>query len=238
LLYIFDVMNGSTLKAAREISGWTQARLAKRLGVTQAYLSLMESGKRRVPARLARYLVRLLDLAPTALPVTANFWSGKRPAHEWLETQLARLGYPGYVYRKRPGALRHPEEVLLRGLGLDELEPRFVESLPWLLLCHEGLDVQRLVSTAKMRDLQNRLGFVVALARQVAERRKDFERRVPQLRRLEEALEPSRLAREETFGQGRASERLRDWLRAERSDAARHWNLLTDLKVEQLPYAS
>jgi hypothetical protein len=58
------------------------------------------------------------------------------------------------------------------------------------------------------------------------------------LRLLEEALEQSRLAREETFGQGRASERLCDWLREERSDAAKHWNLLTDLKVEHLPYAS
>ena len=71
----------------------------------------------------------------------------------------------------------------------------------------------------------------------MAERKKEFERRLPELRRFEEALEPSRLAREQTFGQGHAHERLREWLRRERSDAARHWNLLTDLKVEHLPYA-
>jgi ABC-type phosphate transport system auxiliary subunit len=122
-------------------------------------------------------------------------------------------------------------------LALDGLEPRLVEALPWLLLHYEGLDSQRLVGAAKAQDLQNRLGFVVALARQVAEREKGFQRRVPELRQLEEALEPSRLAREETFGQGHASERLREWLREERSDTARHWNLLTDLKVEHLPYA-
>jgi hypothetical protein len=88
-----------------------------------------------------------------------------------------------------------------------------------------------------MHDIQNRLGFVAALARRVAESNKRFERRVPELRLLEDALEPSRLAREEAFGQGHASERLRGWLRTERSEAARHWNLLTDLKVEHLPYA-
>ena len=49
---------------------------------------------------------------------------------------------------------------------------------------------------------------------------------------------PSRLAREETFGQPRASRRLKAWLRDKRSDVARHWNLLTDLKVEHLPYAT
>ena len=171
------------------------------------------------------------------LPVTTTSASKDRPTNDWFEAQLARLSYPGYAYRKRPGPMRHPAEVLLAGLAFDDLEPRLVEALPWLLLHHEGLDVGRVVAEAKARDLQNRLGFMVALARQVAERKKEFERRLPELRRFEEALEPSRLAREETFGQGHAHERLREWLRRERSDAARHWNLLTDLKAEHLPYA-
>ncbi len=179
--------------------------LANRLRVTQAYLSLMESGKRRIPPGLARQLTRLLDLPPTMLPVMTSSASKDRPTNDWFEVQLARLSYPGYAYRKRPGPMRHPAEVLLAGLAFDDLEPRLVEALPWLLLHHEGLDVGRLVADAKARDLQNRLGFVVALARQVAERKKEFERRLPDLR--------------------------------ERSDAARHWNLLTDLKVEHLPYA-
>jgi len=230
-------MAGTVLRAAREKAGWTQVNLARRLRVTQAYLSLMESGKRRVPPRLARQLTPLLDLPPTMLPVTTTSAWKDRPTNDWFEAQLARLSYPGYAYRKRPGPMRHPAEVLLAGLAFDDLEPRLVEALPWLLLRHEGLDVGRLVAEAKARDLQNRLGFMVALARQVAERRKEFERRLPDLRRFEEALEPSRLAREETFGQGHAHERLREWLRRERSDAARYWNLLTDLKVEHLPYA-
>jgi len=172
------------------------------------------------------------------LPVTTTSAPKDRPTNEWFEVQLARLGYPGYAYRRRPGPVRNPVEVLLAALAFDDLEPRLVEALPWLLLRHAGLDAERLVVDAKVRDLQNRLGFMVALARQVAERKKEFEGRLSELRLMEEALERSRLAREETFGQGHPRERLRQWLKRERSRAAKHWNLLTDLKVEHLPYAS
>jgi transcriptional regulator with XRE-family HTH domain len=230
-------MNGALFRKARHDAGWTQARLADKLQLTQAYLSLMESGRRPMPARVARRLVRLLDLPPTMLPVTTPSKPRGRPSNAWFEAQLARLDYPGFAYRRRPGSPHHPAEVLLVALAQDDLEPRLTEALPWLLLQHEGMDVQRLVAGAKARDLQNRLGFVVALARQVAERSRGYEGRASELRLLEELLEPSRLAREETFGQGRASERMRAWLRKERTDAARHWNLLTDLKVEHLPYA-
>ncbi len=237
MLYILGVMNGTALREARERGGWTQVRLAEKLGVTQAYLSLMETGKRRVPPRLARMLTRLLDLPPTMLPVTTFLASKKRSTNDWLTAQLARLGYPGFAYQKRPGPVHNPAEVLLEGLALDSLEARLAEALPWMLLRYEGFDVQRLVAEAKARDLQNRLGFMVALAREVAERSKSFERRMPELHLFEKTLEPSRLAREETFAQGHVTERMREWLRKERTDAAKHWNLLTDLKVEHLPYA-
>ena len=227
-------MNGVVLKTARREAGWTQSRLAEKLGVTQAYLSLMESGGRRVPPRLARRVARLLDLPPTALPLETT--SRLLATNEWVAAQLARLGYPGYAYRRRRGAVCHPAEVLLAGLSLDDLDPRLAEALPWLLLRYQGLDGPRLAAEARLRNLQNRLGFTVALARQVAERNPEFRGRVADLTRFEETLEPSRLAREETFGQPHAGERLCAWLREERSDAARHWNLLCDLKVGHLPY--
>ena len=237
MLYIPIAMNGETLRAARNKAGWTQAKLARRLGVTQAYLSLMESGRRRVPLHLAHRLARLLEMPPTVLPVMTAQVSGNRPTNEWLVTQLARLSYPGFAYRTRPGVMRHPAEVLLAALALDDLEPRVMEALPWLLLRYEGFDMERLVAAAKARDLQNRLGFTVALARQVAESKPEFAGRLPELRQLELALEPSRLAREETYGQGHPHEGLREWLSRERSDTARHWNLLTDLRSDHLSYA-
>jgi len=65
-------MKGAVLKEAREKAEWTQAKLARRLGVTQAYVSLMESGKRRVPPHVAHGLTRLLHLSPTMLPVVTS----------------------------------------------------------------------------------------------------------------------------------------------------------------------
>jgi hypothetical protein len=117
------------------------------------------------------------------------------------------------------------------------LEARLVEALPWLLLAFHEFDCNALVVRAKAEDLQNRLGFTVALARTVAERNPMYRQRADELRAMEEALEPSRLAREDSFGRSETSERMRAWVRHNRSDAAKHWNLLTDLKAEHLPYA-
>jgi len=237
LLYIPFVIKGEILRIARDNAGWTQVKLARRLGVTQAYLSFMESGNRPVPLRLTQRLARLLDLPPTVLPVMTSRSSGRRQMNEWLVEQLARLGYPGFAYRSRPGVVRNPAEVLLAAVACDELEPRLVEALPWLLLHYEGFDLERLVADAKAQDLQNRLGFTVALARQAAESEPAFAGRLPDLRRLEALLEPSRLAREEPYGQGHPNERLRQWLKGKQSETAKHWNLLTDLRVEHLAYA-
>jgi hypothetical protein len=160
-----------------------------------------------------------------------------RVTDHWVAQGLARLDYPGLAYRRKPGAKKNPAELLFGALALDDLEPRLAEALPWLLLRFEGLDVETLAVWAKTRDLQNRLGFTVSLARQVAEHNPSYRNRLEQLRQFEELLEPSRLAREDTYGRREASKRMRKWLRANRTPEARHWNLLTDLKVEHLPYA-
>lgn len=122
-------------------------------------------------------------------------------------------------------------------LAADELDPRLAEGLPWLLLKFEGFDTEDLVKRAKNMDLQNRLGFTVSLARQVAERNPVFQSRRNELEKLEQALEPSRLAREDTYGRREMSARMRAWLNSNRSPEAEHWNLLSDLKPEHLPYA-
>ena len=49
------------LKRLREERGWTQAELAKKASVTEAYVSMIEAGKRKSPSlpvlrRLARAL--------------------------------------------------------------------------------------------------------------------------------------------------------------------------------------
>ena len=117
-------------------------------------------------------------------------------------------------------------------------EPRLAEAMPWLLLSFSAFDREALVRAARELNVQNRLGFLVALARAVAERSPEHAHRLPELRQLESELEPYRLAREDDLGQGLGSERLRQWVRRHRTDAATHWNLLTDFSVEHVPYVS
>jgi transcriptional regulator with XRE-family HTH domain len=230
-------MTSNTLKQARRQARWTQARLAQTLGVTQAYLSLMETGKRRVPDGVARRVASLFSLPATVLPLPAPKEVERMATDAKVEEELARLGYPGLAYRRKPGKVCNPSALLLAALSLSHLDSRLVEALPWLLLHFEGWDAQTLVTRAKMLDLQNRLGFTAALAREVAEGNPMYRHRTDNLRRLEEALDVSRLAREDTFGRGEESERMRAWVRDHRSGSAKHWNLLTDLKVEHLHYA-
>jgi hypothetical protein len=177
-----------------------------------------------------------LRLPATALPLPKST-TDEAAAEPWVEHALTRLGYPGFAYRGKPGPKRNPTEVLLRALARDDLDPRLVEALPWLLLRFDGFDLETVIVPAKLRDLQNRLGFTVTLAREIAEQDPRWRHRAGELRRLEESLEPSRLAREDTYGGAAGSERMRDWLRNHRSKVAEHWNLLTDLKKEHLPYA-
>jgi hypothetical protein len=90
---------------------------------------------------------------------------------------------------------------------------------------------------AKMRDAQNRLGFLVTLGRQIAGKRGDGAA-AARLRKVEQALDRARLVREDTLCQESLSEAERRWLRRKRSREARHWNLLTDLDSGSLPYAA
>jgi hypothetical protein len=104
-----------------------------------------------------------------------------------------------------------------------------------LALTYVGMDWDWLVRNAKVRDRQNRLGFAVSLAADVAEGKDDKER-ARQLRRSLEVLEGARLAREDSFCHDSMTQAERAWLREHRSPAAAHWNLLTDMKVEHLAY--
>ncbi|HEY3129372.1 MAG TPA: hypothetical protein VGL91_07935 [Acidobacteriota bacterium] len=118
----------------------------------------------------------------------------------------------------------------------DDLEARLVEALPWLLFRYWNLDKSWLVQQAKLLDLQNRLGFVVSLARQLAERTNSPAARLEALKGLELDLEQIRLAREDSLCKA-LKPTEKQWLRENRPEKAKHWNLLTDWRPEILPYA-
>src|SRR5258708_6525826 len=155
-------MNGEELREARLRRGWTQQQAAARLGITQAYLSMAEHGRRLLPPVLARKAVEVLHASPTALPLREG-WVSPASDSDKLRSELAGLGYPGFAHVR--GRVRHnPAEVLLNALNKSELDARVVEGLPWLAFSYADLDWDWAVQTAKLHDLQNRLGSVTTLA--------------------------------------------------------------------------
>lgn len=204
----------------------TQAEAAERLGVSQGYVSLLESGGRPLPRRLAPSLRRTLGLSPSALPPSELNLDPDR-----LPGVLGALGYAPFGYLR--GRLLNPTAVLLSALRQRDLPSRVVEALPWLALHFPDLNQEWLVERAKLHDAQNRLAYVVALASEAA-----GGSEAARLRPLMQRLEPSRLAREDTLCHDSMTDTERRWLRQQRSPLAEHWNLLTDLRREHLPYAA
>jgi len=225
-------MKTSWLKRARHYKGWTQQEAAQKLNVSQPYLSLLEQGRRPLTRRLLSKLQRHFDVPATELPVEAP--KPKVGAQQVAEA-LGGLGYPGFVYLKR-GARWHPAQVLLTALEQSNLETRLAEALPWVVLHYSNLDWDWLLERVKVKDVQNRLGFVVTLSRRLAEQRGDHLVAL-RLSRVEQQLERARLVREDTLGRESMTVAERRWLHARRSPEAQHWNLLTDLVPDHLPYA-
>lgn len=223
------------LHSARRARGWTQKRAARRLGVTQAYLSMLERGRRVPPPALAKRLAEVYSLSAASLPLPAGGWQPPLAGNREIAVELSRLGYPGLAARRR-GEPGNPAAVLLTALSQADLERRLVEALPWLFLRYPEMDTAWLHDRAKRLDLQNRLGFTVTLARELREARGEP---VPaSLADLEAGLDRSRLARFGTLCQSSMSEDEGRTLYQNRSETARHWNLLTDLKAEDLPYVA
>jgi transcriptional regulator with XRE-family HTH domain len=232
-------MLSSTLRAVRSRRKWTEAQAAERLGMSQSYLAMLEKGQRKVTPRLARRFKSVYGLRPTILPTSEEFKLRVPVANEQFVNEVSALGYPGFAYLKARVKQRNPAETLVEALSQTHLESRVVEALPWLLLTYWDMNLGWLVKEAKLNNLQNRLGFVESLAEEVAKRSasKD-EQRNRALSDLRNTLEKSRLAREDTFLRPINTEIEREWLRENRSEEARHWNLLTNWRPEHLQYES
>jgi transcriptional regulator with XRE-family HTH domain len=223
-------MNGPQVREARRQRGWNQQELARQLDVSQGYVSLMERGRRSVPQHLAPKLVSLLRLPASELPVrTATPLPADRVAGA-----LSSFGYLAFKHLHR-GLRKNPAEVLVSALLPETVEARLVEALPWLVTKFPALDWDWVVSQAKLHDVQNRLGFVVTLAKRLAQMRGESNT-AEALGKLESVLERARLQREDAFGA--LTEAERRWLQTNRSPEAKQWNLLTSLNAESLRYAA
>jgi transcriptional regulator with XRE-family HTH domain len=227
-------MTNHDLKRARVAKNWTQKDAARHLGVSQCYLSFLETGRRVVPDKMAQRFLLEYEMPATVLPLPSPESSDLGASVEWARC-LGALGYPGFSYLKAQPD-KNPAELLVDALMQPDLDSRVAKGLPWLVFKYTNMNWDWLVKSAKLHDLQNRLGFTVTLARQALEKLRDNEG-VPALVHCEALLEQSRLAREDTFCHNSLTETEKRWLRDKRSPDAKHWNLLTDLTAEQLTYA-
>jgi transcriptional regulator with XRE-family HTH domain len=213
------------LKRAREDRGWSQQQAAERLGVTQAYVSMLEKGRRSAEP-LARKLMQVYDLPPTVLPLCEV---RRNPTPDSLAHELALLGYPGFAHLRRGAKGVNPAEFLLSALAQNNLEARVAEALPWVVLRYRDLPFDWLVREARVHNLQNRLGFVVTLGQRAAGRN--------DLLPLEQRLVDSKLMKEDYFCKELTDPECR-WLREHSSDEARQWHLLSDLRPDALRYVA
>jgi transcriptional regulator with XRE-family HTH domain len=228
-------MKGPQLSKARESAGLTQQQAASALGVSQAYLSMLERGRRTPARRLAERLANLYGLLPELPPVSKGHAVAR--TEDAVAKQLGSLGYPGFSHLRARRRV-NPTELLYWALSREALDARLAEALPWVVLHRQAfIDWGWLVAMSKLGDRQNRLGLVVSVARRLAD---DLGARdtSEKLRRLEAVLERSRLVQEDTFFEQVRSERLSNWLRERQSAEARHWNVLTDFGAEKMRYAS
>jgi transcriptional regulator with XRE-family HTH domain len=208
---------------------------AQRLGLSQPYLSQLERGQRPVTPELARLATKAYGLPPTGLPVPETT-SGEFSGASRLARQLSGLGYPSFAHLRAEQT--NPAALVFQSLVQRDLEVRLTEALPWVLGTYPDLSWPWLMDQVKLKDVQNRLGFLVGMTKELAVSRGKFRSALEPLSAVEVKLEHSRLAREDTLCCESMPPAERRWLTSNRSPLAQHWNLLTGLTVDHLSYAT
>ena len=232
-------MDARQFRQVRIQAGLSQQQAAAELSISQSYLSMLEKGQRPLSRELARRMVQVYKLSPVSLPPAQLSWQPKKADFEQLAADLAGLGYPGFSFLRTRRTPRNPSELLLSALAQGQLEARLFEALPWLVLKYWEMDPEWLVQQAKLHDLQNRLGFVVALARKLGRRSAlPDSRRDAALEELEATLRRQLTCARGTVSGAHVSESERRWLKKHRSKQARDWNVLSNWRPEALRYVA
>jgi transcriptional regulator with XRE-family HTH domain len=208
------------LRRWREQNDLTQVDAARLLGVSQPYLSLLEKGAR--PVR--RELHERLNL------VRSNWGQHslqRDTTDDRLRAQLSALGYPAFAHINPVRPAPEPTVVLLSALSQPTVDARITEALPWL--AREYADTSSwswLVQQAKLRNLQNRLGFLIQLANAP-------NGGEPAMNDAIDELEKARLLAEATFCWDSMPASTRIWMRERRSPGAEHWNVVSLMGLEE-----
>jgi hypothetical protein len=139
---------------------------------------------------------------------------------------LSALGYPGFAHIDPARPAPDPTSVLLDALSQPTVDARITEALPWLAREYAAvLDWFWLVQQAKLRNLQNRLGFLI----QLTSSRDNGE---PAMKKALDELERARLLAEATFSWDSMPAPTRKWIRERRSPEAAYWNIVSLMQSE------
>lgn len=226
-------MNARQLIEGRIKKGLEQQKAAEMLGVSQPYLSLLESGKRKLTKKLADKVYEIFELPPEEILLPEDWENLPEPGNDELAAALAGFGYPKFSHLKSRAANINPAQVLFSALKKTDLDSRIAESLPWLVFTFHELNWEKLIKFAKVFDLQNRLGFIVTLARQLAEKDENIQK-IARLSKVETELEKSRLLKEDVLANASLTKAEKAFLKTNRSPEAEYWRVLSDLSVGNL----
>jgi transcriptional regulator with XRE-family HTH domain len=226
-------MGCADLKTWRKQHGWNQQDLARLLGVSQALVSHWERGLRSLPPEWLPKLEKLgLEVDATKLPLIRDADVG---GDTDFAQELSNLGYPPYRYFRTGPPSWNPAQFLILALSQGDLDTRVAEGLSWVAYRFAHMNWDWVRREAKVRDLQNRLGFTLSVARKVAQARGEASV-AAHLAQQEEVLRGSLLAKEDTYSRDRMTPAERSWLMHHRSQEARDWHVLTDISMEHLPH--
>jgi len=157
-----------------------------------------------------------------------------QPTDERFRSHLSALGYPGFAHVQPARPVPLPSVVLMDALAQPTLDARVTDALPWLVRQYAGeLDWPWLVRQAKLRNLQNRLGFLTQHV--VSSSPADLP---SAMKRALEELDESRLLAESTLCWDSMPAATRRWMREHRSPRAAHWNVVTRLWPEDVSDAA
>jgi transcriptional regulator with XRE-family HTH domain len=209
-------------------AGLTQVEAAEALGISQTYLSMIEKGARPLTAKLQQ---RLKNLS------RESAWNRQTVKDRELQLELADLGYPLFAHLKQSPHHVDPAMFLVRALRQPDLDARVTAGLPWVSAHYQAcVDWDWMVRQAKLDNLQNRLGFLLDLSVAVATITPRTERALNLMTKARSDLDKARLLIESTFCWDSMPDATRVWIRANRTPEAKHWNVVTRLRSEDLAY--
>jgi len=150
-----------------------------------------------------------------------------------LYFKLAGLGYPGFAYLGEMSGL-DPTEVVCQILLRPNVNPRLMMGVPWVL-SHHDLNWLSLIAEVKAHEAQNRLGYLVHLARKAAQSQ-ERSAVVDLLSQWEDTLAACRLDKEDMMGKTSMSDLEKEWLERYRPEEATYWHVLTNDGLDSLQH--